>query len=149
VPGISDSEFQEVLSGRPLLTIENDTSRVAVLDSANNDLMIVFWNPGQVIVPLLLAWQQESNNQIAIPIFKDNLQLTISSNQPLIAIISQAQWVVTVSDPSQSLRSVTLNFTATAFGVPATLWDGAGSKSLTFQLPQGESAGMSLSQSLL
>jgi hypothetical protein len=46
-PGVSFSEFQEILYGRPLMTVANDGSTTAVLDTINNDLMVVFWKPGQ------------------------------------------------------------------------------------------------------
>lgn len=46
-PGVSASDFQELLKNRPLYSLSNDVSTSAVLDSSNNDLMVVFWQAGQ------------------------------------------------------------------------------------------------------
>jgi len=127
----------------------NDGSTTAVLDSVNNDLMISFWKAGQVNVPLLVAWQGSNINQIPIPILEDSLELTISASQPALVIVSQAQWTVTVSDPSQSLKSMNLNLSARAFGRPIPFWHGTGDKTLAIQFPQKGAAGMSVTQSLL
>lgn len=75
--------------------------------------------------------------------------MTIFSNHPIILLISQAQWDVTVSDPTQTLKSVTLNFSANFFGGQASIWNGASHKSMNIYLPQGGSAGSSITKSLL
>lgn len=148
-PGVTYTEFQQRLSERPLMSLVNDGSTTAVLDTINNDLMVTFWKAGQIEVPLMVAWKGSGNSQVAIPIFEDSLDLAISSSQPAVIIVSQAQWTVTVSDPSQMLKSMTLHFTASAFGKQIPLWHGTGDKNLTIQLPQGGSAGKSVTMSLI
>ncbi|KAG9016597.1 hypothetical protein FRB90_002878 [Tulasnella sp. 427] len=102
----------------------------AAMDSHNSVLQAVFWNKGQAKVELAPA-----------------KYVTVKTNAPAIVMVDLKHWVVTVSDPNQTLKKV--DVTVRAWGVRrhecGSLLKG---KKITVKLPQGGDLGKSVSEKL-
>ncbi|KAL0579367.1 hypothetical protein V5O48_002643 [Marasmius crinis-equi] len=120
-PSVED--FMEKNSSTQVRSIRNDPSISAVYDDTNDLAMMVFWDPQGGCVT------QNTGSE----------EVTICSTANAAVIYDTAQSVVTISDPSQTLSSLELNFRFAESGQ---------NKSLTFSLTQNGQAGGSVAMKL-
>ncbi|KAJ7581087.1 polysaccharide lyase family 8 protein [Mycena floridula] len=130
----SFADFEAKVNATQIEVVRNDGSISALLDLKHSTLMLAYWETagGSEKVPSTVA---------------GFAPLTVASNANAVVIIHMDTWNVTVSDPTQTSSSVTLTFTLGSGIVPAG-WTGAKSKTLVFSLPQGATAGDSVTLSL-
>ena len=133
-PATTASSFQSKSASSQLTIIRNDGSISAVYDGANKVAMFVFW--------------ETTGGKTTIPATSNSAPITITSNGSAAVIVRMDGWNVTVSDPTQLLSTLTVNFTLGSGLVPAG-WGTAKSHALTFNLPSMGLAGSSLSQLLV
>ncbi|TCD71497.1 hypothetical protein EIP91_008878 [Steccherinum ochraceum] len=129
-PGTTPSTFQSKLSVPTSQSVRNDGSVSAMADTGF--AMVIFWDSagGNVAVPTSAA------------------PITISSTESSMIIVDLTKWSVTVSDPTQTLQSLSVTV-ALGSGSPPSGWPSStNSKTLTISLSGGGSAGMSVTQSL-
>jgi Polysaccharide lyase family 8, C-terminal beta-sandwich domain/Polysaccharide lyase family 8, super-sandwich domain len=137
-PGMSRAYFTQVAEskdshGGPPITIQNDAAISAVLDSAHKTAGIVFWAAG--------------GGTVGIP-FASPLVLDVEADQAVALIVRLDSWEISVSDPSQTLTSVSITLT---WGTSWEQWPDAweGSRNFVIDLPQGDGMrGSSVKQSL-
>ncbi|KAJ3548404.1 hypothetical protein NM688_g5302 [Phlebia brevispora] len=132
-PGTTFSQFQQKVATTNLVSVRNDGSISALVDTTNQIAMLVFW--------------ETDGGSVTIPTTSSTASLKVQSNGSSNVIIRMASWAVTVADPTQLLSTLTLNFTLGSGTAPSG-WGSSKTKSLTFALPSGGTAGSSLSQSL-
>ncbi|KAF8898702.1 polysaccharide lyase family 8 protein [Infundibulicybe gibba] len=133
-PATTLLSFQQKSQASQLRTIRNDGSISALLDAAHNAAMLVFWVDagGSVVVP--------SSAGTFAPI-------TVKSSANANVIFRMDTWSVTLSEPTQTLTVISLNFTLGS-GVAPPGWGSAKAKSITVNLPSGGMAGSSVTQLL-
>ncbi|KAG6857589.1 hypothetical protein H0H87_000188 [Tephrocybe sp. NHM501043] len=133
-PGTTLASFQDKSQASQIQSIRNDGSISALLDINHNTAMVVYW--------------VEAGGSVAIPSTTGNAPVTIKSTGNAAIIVRTDTWLVTVSDPTQNLAALTLNFTLGSGSIPPT-WGTARFKVLTVNLPTGGLAGSSVTQSLV
>ncbi|KAF8898701.1 polysaccharide lyase family 8 protein [Infundibulicybe gibba] len=130
-PGTTASEFASKGSALRLQTVRNDAHISAIFNDGHNTAMAVFWDT--------------TGGAISFKPAADIATATISVNGSVAVIYKLDTGAVTVSDPSQTLPAVEVTLTLGAGNKPAQ-WGNGRTKSLTFALPGGGSAGSSLTQ---
>ncbi|THH15976.1 hypothetical protein EW146_g4583 [Bondarzewia mesenterica] len=133
-PATSASSFSSKASSSQLTTIRNDGSISAMLDAANKVAMFVFW--------------ETNGGKTTIPSLGGSAPITVTSTGSSAMTVRMDTWNVTVAEPTQSLSSLTVNFTLGSGSAPAG-WGSVESHSLTWDLPTGGVAGSSLSALLV
>ena len=139
-PGVSLSDFTRMIQSKgshdgPPITIQNDPAISAVLDPAHKTAGIVFWaaDGGVVRIPFAGPF---------------GTALYVESDQAVALIVRLDCWEISVSDPSQTLTSVTITLGWDALW---ELWQGAWEFERTFVIyfPQDDGMrGSSVKQSL-
>ncbi|CAL1695908.1 unnamed protein product [Somion occarium] len=129
-PAVTLSSFQSKASSTTVQTLQNDKSVTATL--SGSVAMIVFWNSG--------------GGQIDVPSLEGGA-ITTSSSSSAVVIIRLDTWDITVAHPSQTLTTVTLNFSVKSGSTPSR-WGSSNSKDMTFNLPTGGTAGDSVTRNL-
>ncbi|KAF7327253.1 Polysaccharide lyase family 8 protein [Mycena kentingensis (nom. inval.)] len=135
-PGTTQSQFttKANAAAATIKVVRNDGSISALIDAAHNTAYIAFWTAAGSTFTL----PSQTSGVAAI-------QVRASANAALI--LDMDAWVVTVSDPTQTLTSATplaLNFTLLTGTAPAG-WGANKSRPLSVTLPQGGLAGSSTS----
>ncbi|THH34187.1 hypothetical protein EUX98_g65 [Antrodiella citrinella] len=129
-PGTTAAEFQSKLSSTTMQSINNDASVSAMTD--NGVAFAVFWG--------------STGGSIEFP--TSGAPVTVTSNGPSIVILRLSGWNVTVSDPTQTLPSLTLGFTLGSGATPSGWSSSSTSTTLNVPLPTGGTAGSSVTQPL-
>ncbi|KAH9486903.1 hypothetical protein JR316_0000969 [Psilocybe cubensis] len=134
-PATTQALFEQKLMNSQLLSIRNDGSISALLDISYNVAMLVFWvdGGGSVTVPSTIP---------------GSAALTVKTNGSSILIINLSTWAITLSDPTQSLTTLTVNFTLGSGGVPPGWASSSKSKSISVNLPSDAIVGSSVHQTL-
>ncbi|KAJ7146741.1 polysaccharide lyase family 8 protein [Mycena epipterygia] len=135
-PGTTQDTFAQKAQAEPtnLVVVRNDGSISALLDTAHNTAFIAFWTT--------------TGSTITIPSLKTGVgAIQVKSNGSSTLILRMDTWDVTVSDPTQTLTSLFLNFTLLTGTVPPG-WGTVKSRPVTVALPVGGVAGESVSASL-
>ncbi|EIN13720.1 polysaccharide lyase family 8 protein [Punctularia strigosozonata HHB-11173 SS5] len=114
--------------------IENNAHTSAIVDDRHDTAMAIFWDVagGNVTFTSPFPW--------VAPV-------TVQASGNAAIIYRMDTGNITVSDPSQSLRTVDLTFSIGEGRAPAR-WPGGRSRTLSFSLPTGGLAGNSVSQTL-
>lgn len=133
-PGTTLSSFQQKSQASQLQAIRNDGSISALLDIPHKTAMLVYW--------------VEAGGSVTVPSTTGNAPVTVKSTGFANVIVKLDTWVVTVAEPSQTLTSLTLNFTLGSGSIP-TGWGTARFKVLSVNLPAGGQAGSSTTRSLI
>ncbi|KAG5342440.1 hypothetical protein C0989_002276 [Termitomyces sp. Mn162] len=133
-PGTTFASFQKKSQASQLQSIRNDGSISALLDVAHNTAMLVFW--------------VNSGGSVTIPSIAGNAPVTVKSTGSSAVIVRTDLWVVTISDPTQLLTNITLNFTLGAGSIPSS-WGTDRFKVLEINLPTGGIVGSSVTRSLV
>jgi len=131
-PGTDLSAFLRKKDDTSIHTIQNDDKVSAIFDRSKARLMAVFWaaNGGTTKIPLGIG----------------DAAVTVSSSANAVLIFQVFSGEVTVSDPSQTLSSLSITFGFELWAPKK--WSSGRSKTLTFTLPSGGQAGDSVSQNL-
>ncbi|KAJ8522567.1 hypothetical protein ONZ45_g913 [Pleurotus djamor] len=130
----SNAAFLQKVAATQIRSIRNDGSISALLDVNHRTAMVVYW--------------VAAGGSVSIPSTTSGIApITIASNGNANLILHMDNWSVTLSDPSQTLTSVTVTFTLGSGTAPAG-WGSNRSKSLAFTLPSGGDAGKSVTQTL-
>ncbi|KAF4605272.1 hypothetical protein EYR40_004055 [Pleurotus pulmonarius] len=127
------SAFQQKVAATQLRSVRNDGSISALLDVNHRTAMIVYW--------------VAAGGSVSIPSPTGNAPITVASNGNANLILHMDTWSVTLSDPTQTLSTVTVTFTLGSGTTPAG-WGTTKTKSVTFSLPSGGEAGRSVTQTL-
>jgi len=132
-PGTTQTSFQQKLSSMQLTSIRNDGSISALLDTPNKIAMIVYWVDagGSVTIP---------------PITVGNAPLTVKSNGSSIIILNLSTWAATISEPTQTLTSLIINFNLGTGTIP-TGWAST-NKAQTMSIDLPTVSGSSVQQNL-
>ncbi|KAF8973957.1 polysaccharide lyase family 8 protein [Flammula alnicola] len=133
-PGTTQASFQQKLTALQLNSIRNDGSISALLDASNNIAMLVYWVAG--------------GGSVTVPSTTGKAALTVKTNGNSIIIMNLSTWAITVSDPTQSLTSVTMTFSLGSGSIPAGWASSSRSLNLTITLPAGGIIGSTVQQSL-
>ncbi|KAF9514122.1 polysaccharide lyase family 8 protein [Hydnum rufescens UP504] len=132
-PGVSLAHFTQVAGSKgsdagPPITIQNDATISAVLDSTRKTAGIVFWAPGGGTVKIPFAGP------------------LVEADQAVALIVRLDSWEISVSDPSQTLTSVSITLT---WDISQSPNPGEGSRNFVIDLPQGDGMrGSSVKRSL-
>ncbi|KAJ7146757.1 polysaccharide lyase family 8 protein [Mycena epipterygia] len=135
-PGTTQDTFAQKAQAEPtnLIVVRNDGSISALLDSAHNTAFIAFWTT--------------AGSTFTIPSLKTGVgAIQVKSNGSSTLILRMDTWDVTVSDPTQTLTSLLLNFTLLTGTAPPG-WGTVKSRPVTVALPVGGISGESVSASL-
>ncbi|KAG6906113.1 hypothetical protein DXG01_015861 [Tephrocybe rancida] len=133
-PATTLTSFQQKTQASNIEVIRNDGSISALLDIAHHTAMLVYWD--------------DAGGSVDLPSTTGIASMTITSTGNAAVIAHTDTWVVTVSDPTQTLTTLTLNFTFGAGPIPPD-WVMSRSKVWTLNLPTGGFAGSSVTQSLV
>jgi hypothetical protein len=133
-PAVDQRKFAKKALRTQLQTIQNDADVSAVYDAVHRVAYYVFWNPSG------------GSAEFCPSPFEAAISLNSSGNAAVIYRVDSGN--VTVSDPSQTLQSVQLTFTIADSGRKPPHWGRKSSKQLAVNLPQGGTAGQSVSQTL-
>ncbi|KAG6911940.1 hypothetical protein DXG01_000188 [Tephrocybe rancida] len=133
-PATTLASFQQKSQASKIQSIRNDGSISALLDAAHNTAMLVYW--------------VDAGGSVAVPSTTGNAPVMVKSTGSAAVIVRMDTWLVTVSDPTQTLTSLTLNFTLGSGSIPST-WGTARFKVLTVDLPTGGLVGSSVTHSLI
>ncbi|KAJ7149832.1 polysaccharide lyase family 8 protein [Mycena crocata] len=131
-PGTTQATFAQKAQAEStnLHVVRNDGSISALLDSAHNTAFVTFWTA--------------AGSTITIPSLKTGVgAIQVKSNGSSSLILRMDTWDVTVSDPTQTLTSLLLNFTLLT-GTTPTGWGTVKSRPVTVALPVGGLAGASV-----
>lgn len=133
-PATTLASFQQKSQASKIQSIRNDGSISALLDITHHTAMVIYWD--------------DVGGSVDVPSMTGIAPVTITSTGNAAVIVRTDTWVVTVSDPTQTLTLLTLNFT---FGPGPTppIWGPSRFKAWTVNLPTGGIAGSSVSQSLV
>ncbi|KAF8078588.1 polysaccharide lyase family 8 protein [Lyophyllum atratum] len=96
----------------------------------------------------LQAIRNDGRGSVGIPSTTGNAPVTVKSTGSAALIIRMDTWIVTVSEPTQTLTTLTLNFTLGSGSIPSS-WGSSRFKVLTVDLPAGGLAGSSVTRSLV
>ncbi|KAJ7629648.1 polysaccharide lyase family 8 protein [Mycena polygramma] len=135
-PGTTQASFAQkaAAEGANLSVVRNDGSISALLDRAHNTAFIAFWTA--------------AGSTFTIPALKAGVgAIQVKSNGSSTLIFRMNTWDVTVSDPTQTLTGLLLNFTLLTGTAPAG-WGTAKSRTVAVALPVGGLAGQSVSAKL-
>ncbi|KAJ7875466.1 polysaccharide lyase family 8 protein [Mycena leptocephala] len=135
-PGTTQATFAQKAAAEPtnLHVVRNDGSISALLDGPRNTAFIAFWTA--------------AGSTITIPSLKTGVgAIQVKSNGSSTLILRMDTWDVTVSDPTQTLTGLLLNFTLLTGTAPPG-WGTAKSRPVTVALPVGGVAGQSVSANL-
>ncbi|KAJ6615863.1 polysaccharide lyase family 8 protein [Mycena sp. CBHHK59/15] len=136
-PGTTQEAFAAKVLAEPanLHVVRNDGSISALLDSAHNTAFITFWTT--------------AGSTITIPSLTPGVgAIQVKANGSSSLIFRMDTWDVTVSDPTQLLTSVLLNFTLLTGTAPPG-WGTVKSRPVAVALPVGGVAGQSVTVRLL
>lgn len=133
-PAVDKNELVVKALGLQLENVQNDEGVSAVYDARYEIAMFVFWDLSGGSVHFTLGH------------FGTPITVTSSGNAAVIYDVQKGN--VTVSDPSQTLTTVILTFTADSEDRVPPNWTFGLSKQLLFELPQGGLAGSSVTQTL-
>ncbi|KAG6902878.1 hypothetical protein C0995_010047 [Termitomyces sp. Mi166 len=133
-PGTTFASFQQKSQASQIQSIRNDGSISALLDVSHNTAMLVFW--------------VKTGGSVAIPSTAGNAPVTVKSTGNSAVIVRTDTWVVTISDPTQLIPNITLNFTLGSGSIPSS-WGTDRFKVLAINLPMGGLAGSSVTRSLI
>ncbi|KAG8896226.1 hypothetical protein FRC00_006243 [Tulasnella sp. 408] len=134
-------DFEDAAKKRSVRTLRNDKHVSAAMDSDGGTIMAVFWP----------AEKGHPDESLEVPWRGKNERLTIRVEMEAIIIVCTRRWTVTVSDPSQSMKTleVTIEFSG---DLHKDLLDKIGplsaTKKLVVHLPQGSEAGRSVTVDL-
>ncbi|KAF9499708.1 polysaccharide lyase family 8 protein [Pleurotus eryngii] len=129
----TSSAFRQKAAATQLRSVRNDGSISALLDVNHRTAMIVYW--------------VAAGGSVSIPSPTGNAPITVASNGNANLILHMDTWSVTLSDPTQTLSTVTVTFSLGSGTTPAG-WGTAKTKSVNFSLPIGGQAGKSVTQTL-
>ncbi|KAJ7788237.1 polysaccharide lyase family 8 protein [Mycena olivaceomarginata] len=135
-PGTTQATFAQKAAAEPtnLQVVRNDGSISALVDSAHNTAFIAFWTA--------------AGSTFTIPSLKAGVgAIQVKSNGSSTLILRMDTWDVTVSDPTQTLTGLLLNFTLLTGTAPPG-WGAAKSRPVTVALPVGGVAGVSVTAKL-
>ncbi|KAJ6578036.1 polysaccharide lyase family 8 protein [Mycena capillaripes] len=135
-PGTTQASFAQKAAAEStnLHVAKNDGSISALLDSAHNTAFVAFWTAAGSVV--------------TIPSLKTGVgAIQVRSNGSSTLILRMNTWDVTVSDPTQTLTGLLLNFTLLTGTAPPG-WGTVKSRVVTVALPVGGLAGSSVSAKL-
>jgi len=135
-PGTTQADFAQKAQTEStnLHVVRNDGSISALVDSAHNTAFIAFWTT--------------AGSTFTVPSLTPGVgAIQVKSNGSSSLILQMNTWVVTVSDPTQTLTSLLLNFTLLTGAAPPG-WGTAKSRALTVPLPVGGVAGDSVTMPL-
>jgi hypothetical protein len=130
-PGTSYDNFTSKSQIPRIQSLQNDAHISAIYDQANHTAMAVYWDA--------------SGGRVSFTPSQQAAQITISSSAKAAVIYCLDTGNVTVSDPSQTLKTVNITLTL-GNGQKPSRWGNSPSKSLIFSLPSGGLAGSSVSQ---
>lgn len=133
-PGSTLLSFQQRSQASRLQAIRNDGSISALLDATHQTAMIIYW--------------VDAGGSVTIPSTTGNAPVAVKSTGSAAVIIRTNSWVITVSEPTQTLTTLTLNFTLGSGSIPSA-WGSSRFKVLTLDLPTGGFAGSSITRSLV
>ncbi|KAI0724522.1 polysaccharide lyase family 8 protein [Cerioporus squamosus] len=123
-PAVSPDEFRQKSQATRLTTIQNDDEVSAVYDETHNTAMFVFW-------------KAEGGSAMFAPSSQDGF-LIMEASANAVVIYDMDVNSVTVSDPSQTLKSVQLTISRGVMDIQA----------VDVTLPSGGDAGKSVTQKL-
>jgi hypothetical protein len=135
-PGTTQATFAQKAAAEPtnLQVVRNDGSISALVDSAHNTAFIAFWTA--------------AGSTFTIPSLKAGVgAIQVKSNGSSTLVLRMDTWDVTVSDPTQTLTGLLLNFTLLTGTAPPG-WGAAKSRPVTVALPVGGVAGASVTAKL-
>ncbi|KAJ7765823.1 polysaccharide lyase family 8 protein [Mycena maculata] len=135
-PGTTQDEFTQKAQTEStnLQVVRNDGSISALLDSAHNTAFIAFWTA--------------AGSTFTIPSLTPGVgAIQVKSNGSSSLIFRMDTWNVTVSDPTQTLTGLLLNFTLLTGTAPPG-WGTSKSRTATVSLPVGGLAGDSVNVQL-
>ncbi|PBK77244.1 galactose mutarotase-like protein [Armillaria solidipes] len=131
-PGTDSNTFYSKSRQFSLQSTQNDAQVSAIYDQAHETLFAVFWN----------ASGGSANLNITHPKHPDADNLFITANRNVALIYDQRTSNVTVSDPSQTLTTVTVTFSFRKVGKEARR------KDLVVNFPTGGLSGSSVFQQI-
>ncbi len=131
-PGTDSNAFYSKSRQFSLQSTQNDAQVSAIYDQAHETLFAVFWN----------ASGGSANLNITHPKHPDADNLFITANRNVALIYDQRTSNVTVSDPSQTLTTVTITFSFRKVGKEARR------KDLMVNFPTGGLSGSSVFQQI-
>ncbi|KAK7055904.1 polysaccharide lyase family 8 protein [Favolaschia claudopus] len=135
-PGTTQAGFAKKAAAEPnnLHVVRNDGSISCLLDTAHNTAFIAFWTA--------------AGSTFTVPSLKAGVgAIQVKANGNSIIILRMDTWEVTVSDPTQSLTGLALNFTLLSGTAPPG-WGSVKSRPVTVALPTGGTVGASVSVKL-
>lgn len=134
-PGTTQATFQQKLAAVQLNSIRNDGSISALLDMGSNIAMLVFWEAagGSVKIP-------SSGSGVA--------PVTVEASGSSILIVDLSAWSITVSDPTQTLTSMSITFSLGSGNIPAGWTSSSRTLTVTVALSTGGVVGSGIQQSL-
>ncbi|KAF8151251.1 polysaccharide lyase family 8 protein [Mycena galopus ATCC 62051] len=135
-PGTTQDTFAQKAAAESnnLQVVRNDGSISALVDTVHNTAFIAFWTA--------------AGSTFTIPSRTAGVgAIQVKSNGSSTIIFSMDTWNVTVSDPTQTLTGLLLNFTLLTGTAPPG-WGTAKSRAVTVTLPVGGLAGGSVSAQL-
>jgi len=133
-PGIDLHTFNTKSRFPQLQSVRNDAHVSAVYDQADGTAMIVFWD--------------EAGGSATFGVLTTIPSFTISSSGNAAVIYKFHDRTLVISDPSQTLSSVTITITV-GLGTRLPQWGNFGrTRVITIELPQGGLAGSSITYSL-
>ncbi|KAJ7692116.1 polysaccharide lyase family 8 protein [Mycena rosella] len=135
-PGTTQAAFEQKAQQEPtnLHVVRNDGSISALLDSAHNTAFIAFWTA--------------AGSTFTVPSLNTGVgAIQVKANGNSILVLRMDTWTVTVSDPTQTLTSLALNFTLLTGTAPPG-WGTVKSRSVAVALPVGGVAGANVTVQL-
>ncbi|RDX55891.1 galactose mutarotase-like protein [Lentinus brumalis] len=123
-PAVSPGEFQQKSQATRLTTIQNDDEVSAVYDETHSTAMFVFW-------------KAEGGSAMFAPSSQDGF-LIMEASANAVVVYDMDDNSVTVSDPSQTLKSIQLTISRGVMDI----------QSVDVTLPTGGEAGKSVTQKL-
>jgi hypothetical protein len=132
-PGTTHDKFTSKSQIPRIQSLQNDAHISAIYDQVNQTAMAVYWDA--------------SGGRISFTPSQGAAQITISSSAKAAVIYCLNSGNVTVSDPSQTLKTINITLTL-GNGRKPSRWGSSSSKTLKFSLPSGGLAGSSVSQNV-
>ncbi|KAG8969766.1 hypothetical protein FRC03_001111 [Tulasnella sp. 419] len=135
-PGTPNSkEFVAKSRDRIVGSVKNDADSAAVVDGKKKIIMVAFWKPGEVTVPLSKFCNSTGD-------------LVITSDQGTVIILDLENSELTIADPTQTRKAINLTITKKGGQDESWLkiqWDASGnSRKVQAVMPRGEGLGRSI-----
>ncbi|KAF7303320.1 Polysaccharide lyase family 8 protein [Mycena kentingensis (nom. inval.)] len=135
-PGVNLAAFRKKYKENTAVVVQNDGAVSAAIDRESGTLMAVFWQPNGGTVNFARG---------------SPAALDMSTDGPAVVMLSLKTGVVTVSDPTQTLSSLTVKLSIGIGHMSSPRNSGSITKTLVFTLPNAASglAGSSVSKNII